>query len=75
MATAELSTVIALRAPEGVFVNEPFTDFSRADTAQSMRNALAKVADRLGREYDLVIGGRRIRFGCPDAEHRANNPR
>src|SRR5580658_7779528 len=61
MATAELSTVIGLRAPEGVFVNEPFTDFSRGDIARSMRNALVKVEDQLGREYDLVIGGRRIR--------------
>jgi len=61
MATAELSTVIPLRAPKGAFVNEPFVDFTRHDHAQAMRAALAKVGDQLGREYDLVIGGRRLR--------------
>jgi hypothetical protein len=30
---------------------------------------------RLGSRWGVVIGGRRIRFGCPDAEHRADNPR
>ena len=61
MPTAELSTVITLRAPHGAFVNEPFVDFTRRDRAQAMRAALAKVGDQLGREYDLVIGGRRLR--------------
>lgn len=57
----ELSTAIALRKPSGEFHNEPFLDFSREDTARAMREALARVADQLGTEYDLVIGGRRIR--------------
>jgi 1-pyrroline-5-carboxylate dehydrogenase len=61
MATAELSTVIALRSPQGEFVNEPFVNFSREDNARAMRAALVKVHDQLGREYDLVIGGRRLR--------------
>ena len=61
MATAELSTVIALRSPQGEFRNEPFVNFAREDNARAMRAALAKVSDQLGREYDLVIGGRRLR--------------
>jgi 1-pyrroline-5-carboxylate dehydrogenase len=42
------------------FVNEPFTDFSKEENAQAMRNALEKVKGELGREYPLVIGGERI---------------
>src|SRR5687767_590663 len=42
------------------FRNEPFTDFSKEENAQAMREALAKVQSELGREYPLVIGGERI---------------
>ncbi|HAF13086.1 MAG TPA: L-glutamate gamma-semialdehyde dehydrogenase [Blastocatellia bacterium] len=42
------------------FRNEPFTDFTKEENAQAMRAALAKVKSELGREYPLVIGGKRI---------------
>jgi 1-pyrroline-5-carboxylate dehydrogenase len=42
------------------FRNESFTDFSKDENAQAMRNALEKVKGELGREYPLVIGGERI---------------
>ena len=42
------------------FRNESFTDFSKEENAQAMRNALEKVGAELGREYPLVIGGARI---------------
>jgi 1-pyrroline-5-carboxylate dehydrogenase len=42
------------------FRNEPFTDFTKAENAQAMRNALEQVGKELGREYPLVIGGERI---------------
>jgi hypothetical protein len=42
------------------FRNEPFTDFSKEENAQAMRNALEKVGQELGREYPLVIGGERL---------------
>ena len=42
------------------FRNEPFTDFTKEENAQAMRNALEKVRNELGREYPLVIGGERI---------------
>jgi 1-pyrroline-5-carboxylate dehydrogenase len=61
MATAEISTIIAARVPEGEFRNEAFTNFGREDNARAMRLALARVKDQLGHEYDLVIGGRRLR--------------
>ena len=43
------------------FRNEPLTDFTKAENAREMRAALDRVRGQLGREYDLVIGGRRIR--------------
>ena len=42
------------------FRNEPFTDFTKEENAQAMRNALQHVGEQLGREYPLVIGGERI---------------
>jgi 1-pyrroline-5-carboxylate dehydrogenase len=42
------------------FRNESFTDFSKEENAQAMRDALEKVGSELGREYPLVIGGERI---------------
>ncbi len=42
------------------FRNEPFTDFSKEENAQAMRDAIQKVQEQLGREYPLVIGGERI---------------
>src|SRR5262245_36321398 len=42
------------------FRNEPFTDFTKEENAQAMRDAIAKVNSQLGREYPLVIGGERI---------------
>src|SRR6476469_1639435 len=42
------------------FRNEAFTDFTKAENAQAMRNALEQVGKELGREYPLVIGGERI---------------
>ena len=71
MATLELSTVIPVRTPKGEFRNEPFLDFSREDIARAMRQALVRVSDQLGQEYDLVIGGRRIRT---EGKIRSLNP-
>ncbi len=43
------------------FVNEPATDFSREENVRHIREAIDKVRGQLGREYDLVIGGKRVR--------------
>jgi 1-pyrroline-5-carboxylate dehydrogenase len=61
MTTASLPTRIRLRSPQGGFVNEPFVDFKTPENARGMKAALDLVAGQLGREYDLVIGGRRLR--------------
>src|ERR1051326_9030790 len=45
------------------FRNEPFTDFTKEENAQAMRDAIKKVQSELGREYPLVIGGERITTG------------
>ena len=71
MATMEISTVIPARMPKGEFRNEPFLDFSREENARAMREALTHVGDQLGQEYDLVIGGRRIRT---EGKIRSLNP-
>ena len=44
-----------------MFANEPFTDFSRPENKRAMENALDAIAPQLGREYDLVIGGERLK--------------
>jgi 1-pyrroline-5-carboxylate dehydrogenase len=61
MATTEISTVIHPRVPQGEFRNEPFVDFSRHENAHAMREALVRVGEMLGHEYELVIGGERRR--------------
>src|SRR5262249_40572715 len=43
------------------FTNEPLTDYRKPENARGMREAIAKVRKDLGREYDLVIGGQRIK--------------
>lgn len=61
MATVEAPTRPQIRLHEGPFVNEPLTDFGRDENARKMRSAIEKVRGQLGREYDLVIGGKRVK--------------
>ncbi len=61
MATDILHPSIQPRTPSGVFANEPFTDFSAPENKRAMENALDTIASQLGREYDLVIGGERLK--------------
>jgi 1-pyrroline-5-carboxylate dehydrogenase len=53
---------ITVTAPDS-FVNEPMIDWSNPENVRRMHAALEKVRAELGREYDLVIGGRRIKTG------------
>jgi 1-pyrroline-5-carboxylate dehydrogenase len=43
------------------FTNEPFLDFTDPGVVRAMQTALASVKSKLGHEYDMVIGGKRIR--------------
>jgi 1-pyrroline-5-carboxylate dehydrogenase len=61
MATVTLPTTIQPRSPKGEFQNEPFTNFKSHENHRAMQAALDLVAGQLGREYDLVIGGERLK--------------
>ncbi len=61
MATALISNSIPPRSPQGAFVNQPFVDFKAPENARAMRAALDKVGSQLGGEYDLIVGGRRLK--------------
>jgi 1-pyrroline-5-carboxylate dehydrogenase len=61
MANTSLSTQIQPRSPQGGFVNEPFLNFKAPENIRTMQNALDLVASQLGAEYDLVIGGHRLK--------------
>src|SRR5262245_44927272 len=45
------------------FHNEPLTDFSNERNAAVMREAIANVESEFGRDYPLVIGGKRYTTG------------
>jgi 1-pyrroline-5-carboxylate dehydrogenase len=45
------------------FQNESFTDFTVERNAAAMREAIANVESQFGREYPLIIGGKRYKTG------------
>jgi 1-pyrroline-5-carboxylate dehydrogenase len=59
---------VPVELERGEFVNEPFTDFSQPENRKKMEAALKQVAAEMGREYELRIGGKRIR-----TENRINS--
>ena len=71
MATVTLPTEIQPHSPQGDFRNEPFTNFKEPATARQMQAALDLVASQLGYEYDLIIGGHRLRT---DGKIKSLNP-
>ena len=60
MAIANPFHSISVRTAQLPFVNEEFVDFTAAENKRTMLAALSEVERDLGREYDLVIGGRRL---------------
>jgi 1-pyrroline-5-carboxylate dehydrogenase len=61
MATIEAPVRLQTQLHRGPFANEPLTDFSNPENARQMRAAIEKVRGQLGREYDLIIGGKRVK--------------
>jgi 1-pyrroline-5-carboxylate dehydrogenase len=61
MAIAEAPVRPRASLHDGPFVTEPFFDFRNEENARRMRAAIAKVAGQLGHEYDLIIGGQRMK--------------
>ena len=71
MATMEAPPRLQVRLHEGAFKNESFVDFTKEDNVRKMRSAIEKVRGQLGREYDLIIGGKRLKTS---AKIRSINP-
>ncbi|MBS0262225.1 MAG: L-glutamate gamma-semialdehyde dehydrogenase [Planctomycetes bacterium] len=46
--------------PTDKFVNEPWTDFSRAENREAMQEAIDTIADELGEDVPLIIAGKRF---------------
>ena len=61
MATVNLTRSVPASIPQTPFVNEPFVDFTQPENKRRMEAALAEVRSKLGREYDIVIGGKRLK--------------
>src|ERR1700738_6582 len=61
MAIAELPLRPRTSAHPGPFTNDPVFDFTKEDNARKMRAAIERVRGQLGREYDLIIGGQRVK--------------
>jgi 1-pyrroline-5-carboxylate dehydrogenase len=58
MATLTETSPISSLSP---FTTELFVDFTAQQNKAAMEMALAQVASELGREYDMVIGGKRLK--------------
>src|ERR1700690_3165613 len=61
MATMEAPPRLQVRLHQGAFKNEPFVDFTKEENVRQMRSAIEKVRGQLGHEYDLIIGGKRMK--------------
>jgi len=61
MSTFSLPPQVAAPSLQDPFRNEPFVDFSIAENKRRMEDALAQVGSGMGREYDIILGGKRLR--------------
>jgi len=43
------------------FANEPYLDFSKTENSERMKEAIAQLKEKKEQEYDLIIGGRRVK--------------
>ncbi len=53
------------------FKNEPFTDYSKPENAEAMRQAIEQVRGELGRDYPVIINGEKISI---DTKFESINP-
>jgi 1-pyrroline-5-carboxylate dehydrogenase len=56
------------------FRNEPYTDFTRPENRKKMQEALERVRGQFGREYDILIGGDRVRIEHTTDKLKSVNP-
>ncbi len=61
MATMEAPPRLQVRLHEGAFKNESCVDLSKEYNVRKMRSANGKVRGQLGREYDVIVGGKRVK--------------
>ncbi|QMV17302.1 L-glutamate gamma-semialdehyde dehydrogenase [Granulicella sp. 5B5] len=61
--TVDLPTTFSGSLSLPPFHNEPFTDFSRVENADAMKQALVEARGQLGQSYELLIGGHAVRTG------------
>lgn len=52
----------------------PFTDFTQEENIKKMEQAIAKVESQLGKEYSLVIGGKRVKCTDQFFSHNPSQP-
>lgn len=57
------------------FQNEPYTDFSAPANRRAMEEALARVRGQFGSEYDLLVGGQRLKTGDLLRSVNPSNPK
>lgn len=43
------------------FKNEPYLDFTRPENVQKMQSAIAALKEKSDREYEIIIGGKRVK--------------
>jgi len=56
------------------FKNETFTDFSDSANVEAFKKALAQIESEFGKEYDLVIGGKKKKTGAQIRSIDPSNP-
>jgi len=61
MATVNIAPSTVASVSTTPFVNEAFVDFTTTENKRAMEAALVEVENNLGQEYDLIIGGKRLR--------------
>src|ERR1035438_10083904 len=61
MATMEAPPRLQVRLHQGPFKNEAFVDFTVEENVRKMRSAIEKVRGQVGHEYDLIVGGKRLK--------------
>ena len=71
MATTTAPSRVDTAGIPTTFKNEPLADFTNPVDARRIRAAIEKVRSELGREYDLIIGGRHVKTA---KKHQSLNP-
>ncbi len=61
-----------MKRPE--FCNEAFQNFSKPETREKLQAAIAALESQLGREYSMIIGGKRVKAPDQFISHNPSEP-